>query len=110
MRKKNHIKSLNKFESGMVLRAHDLNNIHEVLLQIADQAGIKLKSNPQWKDGVVLTADSLNILLKDVELILQNLGDRNIKWSFEKFKDGTVLKAEHLNEIVEHIMHCLELF
>lgn len=91
----------------MVLSACDLNNMYDALSQIAKQADIKTGPKPRWESGAVLTADSLNNFLKDLERVFDSLGLEKIKWSFGKFKDGTVLKAEYLNEIADKIQGCI---
>lgn len=98
---------LKKFKSGAILHAIDLNNINDLLRQIAKRNNIRLESRPPWKSGEVLTANSLNNLSINVEKVFEGLGLGKISWSFGNFKDGTVLKAEYLNEIVGRIQQCI---
>ncbi len=101
-------KLLSKFASGMVLHAKDLNNLSDTIFHIAQKAKISLRPRPHWKSGTVLTADSLNNLLEDVETVFNGLGLKKPKWSFGKFKNGRVLQAEQLNEIIDNIQRCRE--
>ena len=107
MSNKDH-EMLKRFKSGVVLHASDLNNIDDVLHQIAKKNNIHLGSRLPWKSGAILTADSLNNLLIDVEKVFAGLLLGKIIWSFGKFKDGTVLKAEYLNEVVDRIQECIK--
>lgn len=101
-------KSLNKFASGMALHAKDLNNLSDAIFHIAQKAKIGLRPRSHWESGTVLTADSLNNLLEDVEAVFNGLGLKKPKWSFGKFKNGRVLQADQLNEIVDNIQRCRE--
>ena len=99
---------LKKFKSGTVLHAADLNGVRSILYQVAKKNNIHLRSRSPWRSGSILTADSLNNLLMDVEKVFEDLALGKISWSFGKFKDGTVLKAEHLNEIFGKIQQCIK--
>lgn len=105
---KKDIEPLKRFKSGAILHATDLNNIYDTLSKIAKQANINLRARSPWTSGSILTADSLNNLLKDIEQVFDGLGLEKIKWSFGQFKNGTVLKAEHLNEVVDKIQECIK--
>lgn len=102
----NEINNLPKFTSGNVLNAHELNHVYSALEQIAKKANIHFIRKCVWIEGTMLTADSLNDLLDDVELMFKNLNLTKPKWKFGRFKNGTILKADHLNEIVDKVKIC----
>lgn len=91
-----------KFSMGQVLKADQLNDLYACVTQLGELTNTTIAGHI-WLRGTILSSESLNQLLRDIESIYQNIGQPKPLWSFNFFHNGMVLKAEHLNEVVREI-------